>query len=84
MQDIMQSKQKRSIITTIINFAHGLNMKIVAEGVEDSEQLIFLSAMRCTTVQGFLLSRPIPETDFHALLKSNDDFSKAMGISDKN
>lgn len=84
VQDIMQSKQKRSIITTIINFAHGLNMKIVAEGVEDSDQLIFLSAMRCTTVQGFLLSRPIPETDFRALLKSNYDFSKAMGISDKN
>lgn len=84
VQDIMQSKQKRSIITTIINFAHGLNMKIVAEGVEDSEQLIFLSAMRCTTVQGFLLSRPIPEPEFYSLLESNYDFSIAMGISDKN
>lgn len=82
VQDIMQSKQKRSIITTIINFAHGLNMKIVAEGVEDSEQLIFLSAMRCTTVQGFLLSRPIPEAEFHSLLESNYDFRIAMGISD--
>lgn len=84
VQDIMQSKQKRSVITTIINFAHGLNMKIVAEGVEDSEQLIFLSAMRCTTVQGFLLSRPIPEPEFHSLLESNYDFSIAMGISNKN
>ena len=48
-----------AIITATINMAHGLNMTVVAEGVELEEQLYFLSQHQCDEVQGFLFSHPL-------------------------
>ncbi len=48
-----------AIITATINMAHGLNMTVIAEGVELEEQLYFLSQNQCDEVQGFLFSRPL-------------------------
>ncbi|MDH3404970.1 MAG: EAL domain-containing protein [Acidobacteriota bacterium] len=48
-----------AIITATINMAHGLNMTVVAEGVELEEQLYFLSQHKCDEVQGFLFSLPL-------------------------
>jgi diguanylate cyclase (GGDEF)-like protein len=48
-----------AIITATINMAHGLNMTVVAEGVELEEQLYFLSQNKCDEVQGFLFSHPL-------------------------
>ena len=45
-----------AIITATINMAHGLNMTVVAEGVEIEEQLYFLSQNHCDEVQGFLFA----------------------------
>lgn len=48
----------------------GINLKqrVIAEGVETSEQLAFLKARQCAGGQGFLFSRPIPPDDFAGLL----------------
>ncbi len=48
-----------AIITATINMAHGLNMTVVAEGVELEEQLYFLSQNQCDEVQGFLFAEPL-------------------------
>jgi EAL domain-containing protein (putative c-di-GMP-specific phosphodiesterase class I) len=72
------SKEHRSIITAIISFAHGLKMNIVAEGVETLEQLTFLSAMRCNTIQGFLFSQALSVEDFDKLYRSGGDFSHVL------
>ncbi len=48
------------IIQSIITMGHGLNMEILAEGVENEEQLYFLKKNNCDTIQGYLLSRPFP------------------------
>lgn len=48
-----------AIITATITMAHGLNMTVVAEGVELEEQLYFLSQHQCDEVQGFLFSLPL-------------------------
>ncbi len=48
-----------AIITATINMAHGLNMTVVAEGVELEEQLYFLSQNQCDEVQGFLFAAPL-------------------------
>jgi EAL domain-containing protein (putative c-di-GMP-specific phosphodiesterase class I) len=48
-----------AIITATINMAHGLNMTVVAEGVELEEQLYFLSQNKCDEVQGFLFAPPL-------------------------
>ena len=48
-----------AITRAIIAMAHGLSLKVVAEGVERPEQLEFLKAERCDEVQGYLISRPV-------------------------
>ncbi|MDL2358470.1 MAG: EAL domain-containing protein, partial [Pseudomonadota bacterium] len=51
----------------IVSLAHGLKLRVVAEGVETAQQLAILRAMGCDEFQGFLFSRPI-EADAVAAL----------------
>ena len=78
VMNMATSKEQRSIITAIISFAHGLKMNIVAEGVETPEELTFLSAMRCNTVQGFLFSKPLSVPDFEKLYRSGGNFAHVL------
>lgn len=75
VKDLHNNRESRSIITAIISFAHGLNIDIVAEGIEDMKQLTFLSAMRCTSVQGFMFSKPLSQAAFYDVYRSGGDFS---------
>jgi diguanylate cyclase (GGDEF)-like protein/PAS domain S-box-containing protein len=54
-----EGSEDAAITRAIIAMAHGLSLKVVAEGVERSEQLEFLKAERCDEVQGYLISRPV-------------------------
>jgi diguanylate cyclase (GGDEF)-like protein/PAS domain S-box-containing protein len=49
-----------AIVRAIISMAHGLNLKVVAEGVETSGQLSFLLRRRCDEAQGFYFAKPVP------------------------
>ena len=49
-----------AIVRAIISMAHGLNLKVVAEGVETNDQLNFLLRRRCDEAQGFYFSKPVP------------------------
>ena len=60
------SAEGLALVTTIINLAHGLNLKVVAEGVETVEQHRLLKLLKCDEVQGFLLSKPLPVDIFEA------------------
>jgi diguanylate cyclase (GGDEF)-like protein/PAS domain S-box-containing protein len=60
-----------SIVDAIISMAHSLRLEVVAEGVEDQDQLNCLRRLKCDTVQGYLFSRPLPAADVAALLRSN-------------
>ncbi|MNZ33349.1 Cyclic di-GMP phosphodiesterase Gmr [compost metagenome] len=61
-----------AITRAIIAMAHGLSLKVVAEGVEHEEQLAFLKAERCDEVQGYLISRPVEADRFAGLLRDQD------------
>lgn len=52
------------IVKNVIEIAKGLNFKIVAEGVEEEQQLTVLKRLGCDYIQGFLFSRPLPEEEF--------------------
>lgn len=56
------------IVTSIITLAHGLNMRVVAEGVELMDQLVQLKMAGCDEVQGYFLSRPVPSAEAQKLL----------------
>jgi len=51
----------------MISLAKGLNLSVVAEGVEMPDQEAFLSALGCDTAQGFLYSRPVAPLQIEAL-----------------
>lgn len=60
IQDIAHSSQDREIVHAIIAMAHALHLKVVAEGVESTQQLSFLQERDCDQVQGYLFSKPLP------------------------
>ena len=53
-----------AVVRAIIAMSHGLNIKVVAEGVENEEQFRFLVRKRCDEAQGFFLARPVPASEF--------------------
>ncbi|CAI8817246.1 MULTISPECIES: EAL domain-containing protein [Pseudomonas] len=59
-----------AITRAIIAMAHGLKLKVVAEGVERPEQLEFLKTERCDEVQGYLISRPVEAEVLAGLLQA--------------
>jgi diguanylate cyclase (GGDEF)-like protein len=60
IRDIPADSGDMKIARAIIAMAHALRLNVVAEGVENAEQLKFLRAQRCDAVQGFFLFRPLP------------------------
>jgi EAL domain-containing protein (putative c-di-GMP-specific phosphodiesterase class I) len=59
-----------AIVSAIIVLAHGLNLDVVAEGVETEEQRKFLRLLRCDYMQGFLFSKPVPKNMIEEMLRS--------------
>lgn len=70
VRDITKDKENAAIARTIIQLAHDLGMKVVAEGVETIEQQEFLQANGCREAQGFLYCKPLPADEFRSFLYS--------------
>lgn len=66
----ISNDKTRQIITSVIAMARGLNMNVVAEGVEKREELDFLKDVSCDMIQGFFFDRPMPSEEFVSRLKS--------------
>ena len=64
--DMTDSSEGLALVSTIISLAHGLNLTVVAEGVETPEQQRLLKLLKCDEMQGFLFSRPLPVDAFEA------------------
>ncbi len=58
----------RAIVAAIVNMAHTLGLKVVAEGVESEAQLEILDDLRCDEHQGYLFSQPLSAEDLAALI----------------
>jgi diguanylate cyclase (GGDEF)-like protein len=69
IREIVTDPDSASIVGAIINMAHTLNLKTIAEGVETEEQWNFLRLLRCDMGQGFHLSKPLPAQEIERLFK---------------
>jgi len=70
VRDLPICKRAIAIAKTVLSLGHGLDLQVVAEGVETAEQLEFLRSVDCDLVQGYLISKPLPGPDFLNWLKS--------------
>ena len=68
--DMTGGPQGLALVSTIINLAHALKLKVVAEGVETEEQARLLRLLSCDEMQGFLFSKPVPAEIFETAFLS--------------
>lgn len=64
ISQITTSEKNRIIVQYIIDIAHNIGMKCIAEGVETKEQQRLLKEMRCDYIQGYVLGKPIAISEF--------------------
>jgi diguanylate cyclase (GGDEF)-like protein/PAS domain S-box-containing protein len=81
IDDIAKSNVDRHMAAAIINIAHNLGLKVVAEGVEEESQLDILRRYDCEMLQGFLYSRPLNAERFEKLLTENQKLHTLLGNS---
>lgn len=65
---LTHEQDSAAIVTAIIQMAHGLNLKTIAEGVEDDATLAALRRQGCDQIQGYLTGRPMPVGAFREFL----------------
>ncbi|TLY89875.1 MAG: EAL domain-containing protein [Gammaproteobacteria bacterium] len=69
--ELISRADDASIVRAIVSLAHSLRLKVVAEGVETSEQLNVLRSLGCDQYQGFCFSPAVPAAQFAALLRES-------------
>ena len=77
--DLATNPDDASIAQAIINMAHTLGLKVVAEGVETASQLAFLSLHGCDQMQGYYFSKPLPEAEVTEMLRENRQLERPQG-----
>lgn len=66
----LETKEGQAITNTILALAKGLNLEVVAEGVELNEQVNFLRSRNCDIFQGFKFGKPMPAIEFEKWLRN--------------
>ncbi len=64
VKGMIDSSKETAIVSSIITLAHNLELKVIAEGVEHTEQLSILTKLGCDQIQGYLISEAIISNDF--------------------
>lgn len=68
-RSIHRSEKEDKVIQGIVNLAHTLDLRVIAEGVETKEQLDFLSACGCDEIQGYYFYKPISLEELEEVLQ---------------
>jgi len=64
VQELGSDRKNRGIVKAVVELAHGLGLKVVAEGVEDAETAEILQRMGCDLLQGYWFGKPVPHEQF--------------------
>ena len=88
IRDLVKDKNDRTLVEAIIAMGYSLNLEIVAEGVENKEQLKFLQQCGVSIAQGFLFSPPVTAGEFRKMLladaeKESETAKLSMVINNK-
>ncbi|MGA2250636.1 putative bifunctional diguanylate cyclase/phosphodiesterase [Terracidiphilus sp.] len=76
VRDLTRDTEDAAIISAIVALGKTLDLSIVAEGVENEEQLAFLSDLGCNTLQGYLIGKPVPPEELLSACMYNDELRK--------
>ncbi len=68
MRDVATNPDDATLVGTIVQMGQNLHMDVVAEGVENEDQLTFLHSLGCTYVQGLLFGEPMSSDNYLELL----------------
>ncbi len=68
IQDATKNKKDAQLVQAIVMLSAGLELDVIAEGIEEEEQLEFLKKLGCKSGQGYYFSRPLPKDDFDSYL----------------
>lgn len=68
VRDIHHNQESQAIVKAIVTIAESLNMNVIAEGIERSDQVEALQVNGCGLGQGYLFSKPLPKEDFDRYL----------------
>lgn len=69
IKTMLADKGNLAIVKAILALAQGMNLHIVAEGVENKEQYSYLHELNCNEMQGFVFSQPLPANQFEEMLR---------------
>ncbi len=67
--DLMKNQDNVNIIKLIVHLAHSFDMRVVAEGVEQRDDLSVLAKLKCDQAQGFYIAKPMPAENFQTWLQ---------------
>jgi len=70
IREITSGSCDTTIVTAVIGMARSMKLRVVAEGVETHEQMVFLQSHQCDEAQGYYFSRPVPAEQFAKLLQA--------------
>ena len=73
IDNIPYEKESSTIVVAIIEMSKALGFQVLAEGVEQQEQLDFLAEKGCNIYQGYIKSKPIPAKEFEKLLEEQNN-----------
>jgi diguanylate cyclase len=81
IRDVAVNPDDAAITAAIISMAKSLNLKVIAEGVESEEQMLFLRAHRCDEIQGYYFSKPLAVEKVTDKLRDNNPAPHARAKS---
>lgn len=78
VKHLVHDQKDEAIVSSVVHLGHALGLEVVAEGVEDRDTLVRLQGLGVDSIQGWLIAKAMPESEFEVFLRTFDP--AAMGL----